>query len=253
MFKQKFQESEDSAKSLNFTARKKESDRIERENMSLAQRLLVSPSCINFREMDRDFDEHKKHKKLLQKVKLRVKSSNSAAVLPPLKTAVTSPTAEQQKEDKEEIPIDIKAATVSEDAPYKGRTLFITGEGEDEKQEQEQAPAETKPAETLKPAADEGKVAAEKKKTAEIKVEVVGDKVEKKKTGTIAADQIDKAEKKKSETHVIEEKKENPVPVIENHHQATNPPEQNTETGQKQETQNIAEKAGGDTSGHLFS
>eukprot|EP01022_Parablepharisma_sp_SALTPOND_P029290 TRINITY_DN7305_c0_g1_i1.p2 TRINITY_DN7305_c0_g1~~TRINITY_DN7305_c0_g1_i1.p2 ORF type:complete len:217 (-),score=62.02 TRINITY_DN7305_c0_g1_i1:2927-3577(-) len=142
MFKAKFTETEASIKSLNYTVRKKENDRIERENMALARRLLNKPAAINVKSLEREFLEHVKHKTMLQKVKKQIKKSASTAVLPPLKKAEleatkTEPIPESKKEIKEipeskeeinEIPENKEEVKKTTEEPPKGGNLFITGE-----------------------------------------------------------------------------------------------------------------------------
>ena len=56
-----------SKKSLNYERRKKECDRIERENMAIAQRLFNKQGSISKKKMDEEYDTHKKYKKQIQK------------------------------------------------------------------------------------------------------------------------------------------------------------------------------------------
>lgn len=55
-------------KSLNYEKRKKEFERIERENMAIAQRLYNKESSISKKKMDKDYNTHKKYKKQIQKL-----------------------------------------------------------------------------------------------------------------------------------------------------------------------------------------
>ncbi|CAI2372294.1 unnamed protein product [Moneuplotes crassus] len=56
-------------KSLNYEKRRKEFERIERENMAIAQRLYNKESSISKKKMDKDFNTNEKYKKQIQKLK----------------------------------------------------------------------------------------------------------------------------------------------------------------------------------------
>lgn len=56
-----------SKKSLNYERRKKEFERIERENMAIAQRLFNKQGSISKKKMDEEYKVHKKYKKQIQK------------------------------------------------------------------------------------------------------------------------------------------------------------------------------------------
>lgn len=60
-------------KSLNYEKRKKEFERIERENMAIAQRLYNKESSISKKKMDKDYDTHKKYRKQIQKLEGQTK------------------------------------------------------------------------------------------------------------------------------------------------------------------------------------
>lgn len=55
-------------RSLNYERRKKEFERIERENMAIAQRLFNKQGSISKKKMDQDYGVHKKYKKQIQKL-----------------------------------------------------------------------------------------------------------------------------------------------------------------------------------------
>lgn len=55
-------------KSLNYERRRKEFERIERENMAIAQRLFNKQGSISKKKMDEDYGVHKKYKKQIQKL-----------------------------------------------------------------------------------------------------------------------------------------------------------------------------------------
>ena len=56
-------------KSLNLPYRKRETERIERENHAFAKRLFERPPNLNKKKLDEDFRDHKKFLKLIQKMK----------------------------------------------------------------------------------------------------------------------------------------------------------------------------------------
>lgn len=56
-------------KSLNLPYRKKETDRIERENHAFAKRLFDRPPNLNKKKLDDDYKDHRKFVKLIQKMK----------------------------------------------------------------------------------------------------------------------------------------------------------------------------------------
>jgi hypothetical protein len=58
-------------KSLNIAVRKKENERIERENHAFAKRLFDRQGVISKKNMDDQFTSHCKYKKQVQKVKKR--------------------------------------------------------------------------------------------------------------------------------------------------------------------------------------
>ena len=66
--KKKTKKAVQSKKSLNYEKRKKEFERIERENMAIAQRLYNKESSISKKKMDKDYHTHKKYKKQIQKL-----------------------------------------------------------------------------------------------------------------------------------------------------------------------------------------
>ncbi len=55
-------------RSLNFARRKKESDRIERENLKFAKRLLEKNAFIDVRGMRHEYVQHLRYRKLLLRV-----------------------------------------------------------------------------------------------------------------------------------------------------------------------------------------
>ena len=55
-------------RSLNFFSRKKENERIEKDNLKFAKRLLEKPALIDIKSMDREFEEHLKYRKQLLRV-----------------------------------------------------------------------------------------------------------------------------------------------------------------------------------------
>jgi len=57
------------AKTLNFVARKKECERIERENMAFAKRLLEKQSEFSKQAMLNDFEKHIQYKHQMMKVR----------------------------------------------------------------------------------------------------------------------------------------------------------------------------------------
>ena len=68
MFRQKLRESEAKAKSLNFVVRKRENDRIERDNLAFAKRLLVQPPSLNKKTMDEEYEQHVQYKDMILRV-----------------------------------------------------------------------------------------------------------------------------------------------------------------------------------------
>lgn len=56
-------------KSLNMPYRKRETERIERENHAFAKRLFERPPNLNKNKLDSDYKDHKKFVKLIQKMK----------------------------------------------------------------------------------------------------------------------------------------------------------------------------------------
>eukprot|EP00830_Metopus_es_P010943 TRINITY_DN2067_c0_g1_i1.p1 TRINITY_DN2067_c0_g1~~TRINITY_DN2067_c0_g1_i1.p1 ORF type:complete len:323 (+),score=107.56 TRINITY_DN2067_c0_g1_i1:71-1039(+) len=68
-------------KSLNYCARRREEERIERENLAFAKRLLQKQSAFNKKEMDDHFEKHKKYRSQILKVQ---SITMKKAKLPPL-------------------------------------------------------------------------------------------------------------------------------------------------------------------------
>lgn len=62
-------------KSLNYERRKKEFERIERENMAIAQRLFNKQGSISKKKMDAEYGVHKKYKKQIQKAEPTAKGT----------------------------------------------------------------------------------------------------------------------------------------------------------------------------------
>ena len=56
-------------KSLNLPYRKRETERIERENHAFAKRLFERPPNLNKKKLDDDYKDHRKFVKLIQKMK----------------------------------------------------------------------------------------------------------------------------------------------------------------------------------------
>ena len=72
IFRDKFRASESNlVRSLNFMSRKLEDDRIERENLHLAKRILAKNSYLNVKAMEDDYQEHIKLKKQLLREHLK--------------------------------------------------------------------------------------------------------------------------------------------------------------------------------------
>ena len=69
MFKDKLKDTQDRiSRSLNFFQRKKENDRIERENLKFAKRLLEKPGALDLNGMTQSFEQHMRYRKLLLRV-----------------------------------------------------------------------------------------------------------------------------------------------------------------------------------------
>jgi len=113
MFRTKAKEAEERvARSLNFFNRKRENERIERENLRFARRLLEKPPSLDVRELEKTFDHHLEYRQLLLKVEAKKEYSK---VLPGLKKTNTrtsenvtlskSKDLSEKKEDKkQELP-----------------------------------------------------------------------------------------------------------------------------------------------------
>jgi len=89
--------------------RKKENNRIERENLKFAKRLLEKPAFIDIKSMDREFEEHLRYRKQILRVQQKKYHRNahngireiSKLLLPPLEkpkeaTRNTEPEAKTQ-------------------------------------------------------------------------------------------------------------------------------------------------------------
>ena len=68
--------------SLNIAQRRRENERIERENHAFAKRLFSNTGSIKKREFDQHYNEHIKHKIRIQKIKTVQNEKNNQ--LPPL-------------------------------------------------------------------------------------------------------------------------------------------------------------------------
>lgn len=83
--------------SLNFNLRKRENDRIERENHKFAQRLFESKGVLNKKNLDVSFREQERYKNQIQKVRpVRYRLFGETSMmsktnqLPPLKGSHTT-------------------------------------------------------------------------------------------------------------------------------------------------------------------
>lgn len=72
-------------KSLNISIRKRENDRIERENHKFAKRLYSNTGCINRQKLESDYQSILQYKKMISRVKKNKPSFNGRfQALPPL-------------------------------------------------------------------------------------------------------------------------------------------------------------------------
>ncbi len=160
-------------RSLNFTTRKRESDRIERENVALARRLLTKPSCIDSRSFQKDFDQHLRLRNLLLRVKLkkylvmRDCRSGSCVVLPPIdKKAAKAGSSSERPNDAATTTVPAKedAKPAAAPAPEAKKpepeveskknkaSIFITGgENENGEEQSEAKKQESTPAKKSEP------------------------------------------------------------------------------------------------------
>jgi hypothetical protein len=96
-------------KSLNYERRKKEFERIERENMAIAQRLFNKQGSISKKKMDEEYKVHRKYKKQIQKAE-GVKSKKKGKLAP-------GEERKEHPEDGEAVPEEpAQEADVSKDA-----------------------------------------------------------------------------------------------------------------------------------------
>jgi hypothetical protein len=76
-------------KSLNFVFRKRENERIERENHGLAKRLFSNPSTISKREMDKEFQRQNNYKQMIARVRVdKPTFMGRIGSLPPLRNTI---------------------------------------------------------------------------------------------------------------------------------------------------------------------
>lgn len=80
-------------KSLNIAFRKKENERIERENHGLAKRLFSNPSTISKRDMDKEFQRQAHYRQMIARVKVdKPTFMGRVGSLPPLRNTVQART-----------------------------------------------------------------------------------------------------------------------------------------------------------------
>ena len=149
---------ETNKKSLNFERRRKELEKIERENMAIAQRLFNKQGSISKKKMDQDYGVHRKYKKQIQKaegVKGAVKGKNNRKS--ELKNENKIPeSAEEDKHLEEAGELDVEMEVDGDDK--KGDTDMKDDSDkkdeikkEEEKSDKTPEPSDTKQAE-VKPA-----------------------------------------------------------------------------------------------------
>lgn len=99
-----------SKKSLNYERRKKEFERIERENMAIAQRLFNKQGSISKKKMDEDYGVSRKYKKQIQK------AEGGVAIKGKAKKGKTADSILEQSAKQEEDKNDDNSDAVMEDA-----------------------------------------------------------------------------------------------------------------------------------------
>jgi hypothetical protein len=94
----------DRTKSLNIVARKRENERIERENHEFAKRLYSNSGSISKQKLENDYKSIVSFKKMISRVKKNKPSYNGRFLaLPPLKIKSAVPIKEKDNEaDPEE-------------------------------------------------------------------------------------------------------------------------------------------------------
>lgn len=99
-----------SKKSLNYERRKKEFERIERENMAIAQRLFNKQGSISKKKMDEDYGVSRKYKKQIQK------AEGGAAIKGKARKGKTADSILEQSAKQEEDKMDDNSDADMEDA-----------------------------------------------------------------------------------------------------------------------------------------
>jgi hypothetical protein len=100
----------DRTRSLNIVARKKENERIERENHEFAKRLYSNSGSISRQKLENDYKSIVSFKKMISRVKKNKPSYNGRFMsLPPLKIKSADPIKEGEEEGEVEESKDIKS------------------------------------------------------------------------------------------------------------------------------------------------
>jgi hypothetical protein len=100
----------DRTKSLNIVARKRENERIERENHEFAKRLYSNSGSISRQKLENDYKSIVSFKKMISRVKKNKPSYNGRFMsLPPLKNKSADPIKEGEDEGEGDETKDIKS------------------------------------------------------------------------------------------------------------------------------------------------
>jgi hypothetical protein len=115
-----------SKKSLNYERRKKEFERIERENMAIAQRLFNKQGSISKKKMDEDYGVSRKYKKQIQK------AEGGAAIKGKARKGKTADSILEQSAKQEEDKMDDNSDADMKDADMKDATKWEEDDMNDE-------------------------------------------------------------------------------------------------------------------------